>query len=112
MFCVAVNLETKNADVDVYEGDQSLQWVVNVTASSQPEFVWYGPNCTVLKELDGPTKHEVSTSHDRTVTKLKLYDISVADKGVYRLQASNKDGEEWAYFTLNVKGVIIIVKVL
>jgi hypothetical protein len=38
------------------------------------------------------------------VTKLKLHNISVADTGVYRLQVSNKEGEEWAYFTLNVKG--------
>jgi hypothetical protein len=38
------------------------------------------------------------------VTKLKLHDIAVADRGVYRLQASNKEGEKWAYFTLNVTG--------
>jgi len=38
------------------------------------------------------------------VTKLKLYNISVADRGLYRLQVSNEEGEEWAYFTLNVKG--------
>jgi hypothetical protein len=46
-------------------------------------------------------------STNRTVTKLKLHDISVADKGVYRLQASNKDGEKWTYFTLNVRGEAI-----
>jgi hypothetical protein len=40
----------------------------------------------------------------RTVIKLKLYNISVADRGMYRLQARNEEGEEWAYFTLNVKG--------
>jgi len=99
-----VLLEFENEDVDVYEGDKSIQWVVNVTASSQPKLVWYGPNCTVLEEGDGPTRHEVYTSPTRTVTKLKLYDISVADRGVYRLQAINEEGEEWAYFTLNVKG--------
>ena len=77
---------------------------MNVTALSPPKFVWYGPNCTVLEERDGPTRHEVYTSPTRTVTKLKLHNISVADTGVYRLQVSNKEGEEWAYFTLNVKG--------
>ena len=39
-----------------------------------------------------------------TVTKLKLYNISLKDKGLYRLRAINKDSEEWAYFTLNVLG--------
>jgi hypothetical protein len=39
-----------------------------------------------------------------TVTKLQLYNISVADRGLYRLQARTKEGEDWAYFTLNVKG--------
>jgi hypothetical protein len=99
-----VLLEFENEDVDVYEGDRSVQWVVNVTASSQPKLVWYGPNCTVLEERDGPTRQEVYTSPTRTVTKLKLHDILMADRGVYRLRASNKEGEEWAYFTLNVKG--------
>jgi hypothetical protein len=31
----------------------------------------------------------------------------VADRGLYRLQASSEEGEEWAYFTLNVKGEAI-----
>jgi hypothetical protein len=100
-------LEFVNEDVDVYEGHRSLQWVVNVTASSQPKLVWYGPNCTVLEESDGPTRHEVYTSPTGTVTKLRLYNISVADRGLYRLQARNEEGEEWAYFTLNVKGEAI-----
>ena len=99
-----VLLESENADVDVYEGHKSLQWYVNVTSSSEPKLVWYGPNCTVLEERDGPTRHEVYTSPTRTVTKLKLYNISVADRGLYRLQAINEAGEEWEYFTLNVKG--------
>jgi hypothetical protein len=78
---------------------------VNVTASSQPKLVWYGPNCTVLEEIDVPTtRHQVYTSPTGSVTKLKLYNISVADMGLYRLQASSEEGEEWAYFTLNVKG--------
>jgi len=67
MFCVAdkvhvtdkVLLEFANEDVDVYEGHKSIQWVVNVTASSQPKLVWYGPNCSVLEERYGPTRHEV-----------------------------------------------------
>jgi len=101
---VAVLLETTNEDVAVYEGDQSVEWVVNVTATSQPKLVWYGPNCTVLQEHDEPTRHEVYTSPTGTVTKLKIYNISVADRGLYRLQAHDKEGEEWAYFTLNVKG--------
>jgi len=104
VFCVAVLLETKNEDVAVYEGDRSVEWVVKVTASSQPNFVWYGPNCMVLQERDEPTRHEVYTSPTRTVTKLKLYNISVADRGLYRLQVRDKEGEDWAYFTLNVKG--------
>jgi hypothetical protein len=104
MFCVAVLLEYENKDVYVYEGHKSIEWVVNVTALSQPKLVWYGPNCTVLEERDGPTRHEVYTSPTRNVTKLKLHDIVTADRGVYRLQASNKEGEKWAYFTLNVKG--------
>ena len=104
MFCVAVLLETKNEDVAVYEDDRSLEWVVNVTASSQPNFIWYGPNCTVLQERDEPTRHEVYMSPTGAVTKLKLYNISVADRGLYRLQARDKKGEDWAYFTLNVKG--------
>ena len=88
----------------MYEGHKSVQWRVNVTASSPLNFVWYGPNCTVLEERDGPTRHEVYTSPTGTVTKLKLHNITVADRGLYRLQASNEEGEEWAYFTLNVKG--------
>jgi len=99
---VADLLETTNEDVAVYEGDRSVEWVVNVTATSQPKLVWYGPNCTVLEERDGPTRHEVYMSPTRT--KLKIYNISVVDRGLYRLQARNKGGEEWAYFTLNVKG--------
>jgi len=104
VFCVAVLLETENEDVAVYEGDSSIEWVVNVTASSQPNFVWYGPNCTVLQERDEPTRREVYMSPNGTVTKLNIYNISVADRGLYRLQARDKEGEEWAYFTLNVKG--------
>jgi len=104
VFCVAVVIETKNEDVGVYESDSSVEWVVNVTASSQPKLVWYGPNCTELQEGDGPTTHEVYTSPNRTVTKLKLYNISMADRGMYWLQARSEEGEEWAYFTLNVKG--------
>ena len=104
MFCVAVLSKSKNEDVGVYESDSSLEWVVNVTASSQPKFIWYGPNCTLLQERDGPTRHEVYTSPDRTVTRLNLYNISVADRGLYRLQARDKECEEWDYFTLNVKG--------
>ena len=100
-------MEFENEDVDVYEGDKSVQWVVNVTASSQPKLEWYGPNCTVLEEGDGLTSHEVYMSPTRTVTKLNLYNISVADRGVYRLQASNEEGEVWANFTLNVKGEAI-----
>ena len=104
MFCVAVLLESENEDVAVYEGDSSVEWIVNVTASSQPNFVWYGPNCTVLQERDEPTRHEVYMSPNGTVIKLKIYNISVADRGLYRLQARDKEGEVWAYFTLNVKG--------
>ena len=97
-------LEFENEDINVYEGHRSLQWVVNVTASSPPKLVWYGPKCTVLEERDGPSRYEVFTSPTRRVTKLKLYNILVADRGVYRLQARKEEGEEWAYFTLNVKG--------
>jgi len=104
VFCVAVVLEFENEGVAVYEGDRSVEWVVNVTASSQPKLVWYGPNCMELQEHDGPTRHEVYMSPTGTVTKLKLYNISLADRGLYRLQARDKDGEVWAYFTLNVKG--------
>jgi len=104
VFCVAVFLEIENEDVAVHEGDRSVEWVVNVTASSQPKLVWYGPNCTVLQERDVPARHEVYTSPTGTVTKLKIYNISVADRGLYRLQARDKEGEVWAYFTLNVKG--------
>jgi hypothetical protein len=104
VFCVAVLLESENEDVGVYESDSSVEWVVNVTALSQPKLVWYGPNCTELQEGDGPTTHEVYTSPNRTVTKLKLYNISMADRGLYRLMARDKGCEEWAYFTLNLKG--------
>jgi hypothetical protein len=105
MFCVAVLLEYENEDVYVDEGHRSLQWVVNVTASSKPKLLWYDPNCTVLQEKRyGPFRHEVYTSPTRNVTKLKLHDIVMADKGMYRLHARNKEGEAWAYFTLNVKG--------
>jgi hypothetical protein len=98
------NFQFANEDVDVFEGHKSVQWVVNVNASSQLKLVWYGPNCKVLEEVDGPTRHEVYTSPTGTMTRLKLYNVSVADRGLYRLQARNKDGEQWAYFTLNVKG--------
>ena len=104
MFCVAVLLVTKNEAVAVNKGDRSVEWVVNVAALSQPKFVWYGPNCTVLQERDEPTRHKVYTSATGTVTKLKIYNISMADRGMYQLQVRNKEGEEWAYFTLNVKG--------
>jgi hypothetical protein len=112
VLCVADNvsvtdkilLEFENEDVDVHESHSSVQWTVTVTASSQPKLVWYGPNCKVLEESDRPIRFKEYTSPTGTVTELKLYNISVADRGVYRLQASNSEGEEWAYFTLNVKG--------
>jgi hypothetical protein len=111
VFCVAdtdhvtdILFQYENEDVDVFEGHKSVQWVVNVTASSQPKLVWYGPNCKVLEEIDGPTRHQVYTSQTGTFARLKLYNVSVADRGLYRLQAINEEGEEWAYFTLNVKG--------
>jgi hypothetical protein len=97
-------LQFGNENVDVYEGHKSVQWVVSGIASSQPKLVWYAPNCKVLEERDRIAIHEVYTSPTKTVTKLKLYNITVADRGVYRLQASNNEGEEWAYFTLNVTG--------
>ena len=97
-------LEFANEDVDVYEGHKSVQWRVNVTASSPTKLVWYGPNCTILEVRDGPTRHEVYISPSEKTTRLKIYDVSVADRGLYRLQARNEEGEEWAYFALNVKG--------
>jgi uncharacterized cysteine cluster protein YcgN (CxxCxxCC family) len=112
VFCVAdkfhvtnkIQFQYDDEDVHVYEGHSSVQWVVNVTASSKPKLVWYGPNCTELEKPDGPSRYEVHILPTGTVTSLKLYNISVQDRGLYRLQAINKDGEEWAYFTLNVKG--------
>ena len=106
MFCVTdkIQFQYDNEDVHVFEGHSSVQWLVNVTASSEPKLVWYGPNCTELGESDGPSRYEINTLPTGAVTKLKLYDISLKDKGLYRLRAINKDSEEWAYFTLNVEG--------
>lgn len=113
VFCVTdevrvagkIHFQCEKEYVDVYEGEKSVQWVVNVTAaSSHPKLVWYGPNCTVLQEHDGPTRLQVYTSPTGTLTKLKLYNISVKDRGLYRLQARSGEEEDWAYFTLNVKG--------
>jgi hypothetical protein len=67
VFCVAdevhatdkIRFVSENEDLDVNEGHKSLQWVVSVTASSKPTLVWYGPNCSVLEETDGPSKHDV-----------------------------------------------------
>jgi hypothetical protein len=93
----------ENEEIDVYEGYKSIQWYVNVTASSEPKLVWYGPDCTVLEERDGPSRYEVYTSPKGIATKLKIHDISLKDRGLYRLQARSEEDEEWAYFTLNVK---------
>lgn len=91
--------------VDVYEGYKSVQWFVNVKAPSKPKLVWYGPDCEVLEERDGPSSYKVYTSPDGKTTKLKINNISLKDRGLYRLQARTKDDEDWAYITLNVKSM-------
>jgi hypothetical protein len=105
MLCVTdkIQLLFGSDDIHVYEGHKSIQWFVNVTSASKPVLVWYGPDCKVLEEIDGPSSYKVYMSPDGTSTKLKLSDISLKDRGVYRLQARSKEDEEWAYFTLNVK---------
>jgi hypothetical protein len=107
MLCVTENiiqLFCENKDIVAHEGYKAIQWVVNVTSSSEPNLVWYGPNCKVLEPRDGPSKYEVYTYPSGTETKLKIYDISLKDRGVYQLQAWSKEDEQWAYFTLNVEG--------
>lgn len=98
-----IQFRCENEEIDVYEGYKSIQWYVNVTASSEPKLAWYTPDCKVLEERDGPSRYEVYTSPDGASTKLKIYDIALKDRGLYRLQARSEDEEEWAYFSLNVK---------
>jgi hypothetical protein len=74
-----------------------------VTSSSEPKLVWYAPDCKVLEERDGPSRFEVYTYPEGRATKLKIHDISLTDRGLYRLQARSEEDEEWAYFSLNVK---------
>lgn len=93
----------ENEEIDVYDGYKSIQWFVNVTAPSEPKLVWYAPDCKVLEELDGPSRYEVYTSPKGAAAKLKIHEVTLKDRGLYRLQARTKEDEEWAYFTLNVK---------
>lgn len=103
--CVTGKIQflSENEEIDVYEGYKSIQWVVNVTSSSEPKLVWYAPDCKVLEERDGPSRFEVYTYPEGRATKLKIHDISLTDRGLYRLQARSEEDEEWAYFSLNVK---------
>jgi hypothetical protein len=103
--CVADEIKflSEKEEIDVYEGYKSIQWYVNVTAPSEPQLVWYAPDCTVLEERDGPSRYEVYTAPEGTSTRLKIHDVSLMDRGLYRLQARSQDDEEWAYFSLNVK---------
>lgn len=105
ILCVTDEIQflCENEEIDVYEGYKSIQWYVNVTSPSPPRLVWYAPDCRLLEERDGPSRYEVYTSPDGTATKLKIHNISLKDRGLYRLQARTEEDEEWAYFTLNVK---------
>jgi hypothetical protein len=98
-----IQFRCENEEIDVYDGYKSIQWFVNVTAPSEPKLVWYAPDCKVLEELDGPSKYEVYTAPKGTAAKLKIHDVSLKDRGLYRLQARTEEDEEWAYFALNVK---------
>ncbi|KAJ4439352.1 hypothetical protein ANN_07474 [Periplaneta americana] len=92
-------------DITVKEGLPSFQWAVKVEGTSPTELVWYDPDCNVIERRIVPSpKREVYVSPTRDETTLTINNISIKDRGRYRLQARNEHGEAWSYFTLRVQG--------
>ncbi|XP_069702870.1 probable chitinase 2 [Periplaneta americana] len=92
-------------DITVKEGLPSFQWAVKVEGTSPTELVWYDPDCNVIERRIVPSpKREVYISPTRDETTLTINNISIKDRGRYRLQARNEHGEAWSYFTLRVQG--------
>jgi hypothetical protein len=85
-------LESDSSDPIVIQAEKrkEMKIVVNVLAPENVTFNWYGPQGNQLYP-DG-RKYGIESRYNQTI--LKVFDVTLNDVGVYRLDANNSVGKE------------------
>nr|XP_012229232.1 PREDICTED: vascular endothelial growth factor receptor kdr-like isoform X1 [Linepithema humile] len=79
------------------ESGSSVQWVVYIDGYPKPHIQWFNMND---EEITKNSKYSVTTTSTSTILKIML--LTLMDRGVYTLEAKNKDIIEKLNFTLDV----------
>jgi hypothetical protein len=89
---VGISLETDSSDSIVIQAGKTkeMKIVVNVLAPENVTFYWYGPQGNQLYP-DG-RKYGIESRYNQTI--LKVFDVTLHDGGVYRLNVNNSVGKE------------------
>ena len=89
---MGISLESDSSDTMVIEAGKAkeVKIVVNILAPENVTLNWYGPQGYQLYS-DG-RKYDIESRYDQTI--LKVFDVTLYDAGVYRLDAYNGVGKE------------------
>ena len=95
-------MESDSSDTIVIQGGKKkeVKIVVNVLAPENVTFNWYGPQGNQLYP-DG-RKYGIESRYNQTI--LKVFDVTLFDVGVYRLDANNSVGKESLNRQVTVQG--------
>ena len=99
---MGISLESDSSDTIVIQvwKTKEMKIVVNVLAPENVTFNWFGPQGKQLYP-DG-RKYGIESKYNQTI--LKVFDVTLHDEGVYRLDANNSVGKESLSRQVNVQG--------
>jgi len=99
---VGISLESDSSDSIVIQAGETkeMKIVVNVLAPENVTFKWYGPQGNQLHP-DG-RKYGIESRYNQII--LKVFDVTLHDVGVYRLDANNSVGTESLNRTVIAQG--------
>ncbi|KAB0799991.1 hypothetical protein PPYR_07871 [Photinus pyralis] len=101
-----INLTEENGvyEISVSAGEPSIQWSINVEAHPSPKLVWLDNHNTEIQagwaDNGNNKKYEVRTENHEAF--LKIFDITIFDRGTYQLKAINDYEEKTLNLFLNV----------
>ncbi|XP_049837404.1 vascular endothelial growth factor receptor kdr-like [Schistocerca gregaria] len=83
---INLSVNGNKTDMEVVEG-QNLKWVISVEAHPQPEFSWYKNDGII----NNSSRMIVSTKYNGKQSILEIKQVTIEDRGTYKMRATNEN---------------------